>query len=181
MRTQAETAKAQAGDHLSAEAGRAEFLPLDTFKQTEIVDAFLKVIEGLYAHLPLKRAMYGIDPIQQLRRLKQRLPALSHGAFHRELGDIIRSLRDAHTVYVGPSTLAGQVARLPFLIEAYDDSGVPRYMVSKVVEDLVDAPDFEAGVELEWWNGVPIATAIDARARDELGGRPDSGRARAVE
>ena len=181
MRTQAETNKAQAGDPLAVDVGKVEFLPLEPFKQSEIVDAFIRVIEGLYAHLPLKRAMYGIDPIQQLRRLKQRLPSLGEGGFHRELGDIIRSLRDAHTVYVGPKTLAGRVACLPFLIEAFEDSGTPRYMVSKVVEGLVDARDFKAGVELEWWNGVPIAAAIDARARDELGGRRDSGRARAVE
>ena len=180
MRTKAATNKAQAGDPL-AKAEEMKFLPAKHDKQAEIIDAFIRVIEGLYAHLPLKRAMYGIDPVQQLRRLKQRLDPLGGGAFHRELADIIRSLRDAHTVYVGPKDLAGQVARLPFLIEAYEEEGKPKYMVSKVVEGLVSDPQFTEGVELDWWNGVPIATAIDARARNELGGRPDSGRARAVE
>jgi hypothetical protein len=181
MRTQGATEAAQTGDLLATEAGRVEFIPPDPAQQAEIVDALIRVVGGLYAHLPLKRAMYGIDPVQQLRRLEQRLASLQPGGFHRELGDVIRSLRDAHTVYVGPKALAGRVARLPFLIEVFEESGEPRYMVSKVAEGLVSDPDFKPGVELEWWNGAPVAAAIDTRARSELGGRPDSGRARAVE
>ena len=176
MRARTETKQIRAGT-LLAEAPADDFLPADT---TDVVDAFIRLVEGLYAHLPLKRAMYGIDPVQQLRRLKQRLPLVTKD-FNRELGDIIRSLRDAHTIYVGPASLAGQVARLPFLTEQHGPPDAPRYMVSKVAPELIDDPDFVEGVELEWWNGVPIATAIDARARQELGGRPDSGRARAVE
>jgi hypothetical protein len=156
MRTQGATEAAQTGDLLATETGRVEFLPPDPAQQAEIVDALIRVVGGLYAHLPLKRAMYGIDPVQQLRRLEQRLASLQPGGFHRELGDVIRSLRDAHTVYVGPKALAGRVARLPFLIEVFEESGEPRYMVSKVAEGLVSDPDFKPGVELEWWNGAPF-------------------------
>ena len=39
----------------------------------QIVDTFVELIEGLYAHLPLKRAMYAIDPLQRLRLLRQRV------------------------------------------------------------------------------------------------------------
>ena len=176
MRATTETKQVRAGT-LLAEAPAGDFLPADT---TDVVDAFIRLLEGLYAHLPLKRAMYGIDPVQQLRRLKQRLPLVTKD-FNRELGDIIRSLRDAHTIYVGPASLAGHVARLPFLTEQHGPPDAPRYMVSKVAPELIADPDFVEGVELEWWNGVPVATAIDARARQERGGRPDSGRARAVE
>lgn len=156
-----------------------EFLPED--QRGRVVDTFIDLLESLYAHLPLKRAMYGIDPVQQLRRLKQRLGSIEAGGFHRELSDIIRSLRDAHTAYVGPSSMTGQVARVPFLVEQYGDLSEPRYLVSKVAEDMIEDEEFHEGVELETWNGVPITGAVNARARQELGGRVDSGRARAVE
>ena len=40
---------------------------------------------------------------------------------------------------------------------------------------------FEAGVRLEWWNGIPFARAVEVYADRETGGRPDSRRARALE
>jgi len=178
MRTISAADKAQAGTPLT-EMWAEEFLPEE--ERGQVVDAFTTLLESLYAHLPLKRAMYGIDPVQQLRRLKQRLGSIEPGGFQRELSDIIRSLRDAHTVYVGPRSMAGHVARLPFLVEQYGDPGMPRYLVSKVAPDMVEDDEFTEGVDLETWNGSPIGAAINARARQEIGGRVDSGRARAVE
>ena len=67
------------------------------------VDAIERLIEGLYAHLPLKRARYAFDPVQRLRILRGQLDTLSDAGFHIELADILTRLRDAHTTLPGPA------------------------------------------------------------------------------
>ncbi len=93
--------------------------PLTQAERTNIITMFTNLLDGLYVHLPLKRAMYGIDPVQQLRRLHERARLMSDDAFHREIGGILTNLRDAHTAYIAPSALAGTAARLPFLVEQF--------------------------------------------------------------
>ena len=53
-----------------------------------------------------------------------------------------------------------------------------RYVVSKVATDASSIADrnFVAGVEMLWWNAVPIDRAVDIHAEQETGGRPDSRR-----
>lgn len=46
---------------------------LTTAEQVQIVDQALVLIEQVYVHLPLKRAMHAVEPIQRLKLLKQRL------------------------------------------------------------------------------------------------------------
>ena len=60
------------------------------------------MLDGVYTHLPLKRARYGIDPVQRLRILRSQVDELSDEAFHIELADVVTRLRDAHTRYAGP-------------------------------------------------------------------------------
>jgi hypothetical protein len=146
-----------------------------------VLDTFLTLLDGLYSHLPLKRAMYAADPVQRVRLLRQK-PDLDDEALHRELAAVLVELRDAHTRYIGPAHLAEQVAALPFMVEAYGPSSKPRYIVSKIAtEGGPDDPSFRQGVELKWWNAVPIDRAVDLHARNETGGRPDSRRSRALE
>ena len=93
-------------------------------------------------------------------------------------------LRDAHTRYIGPSGLRDQVAVLPFLAEQFGPDASPRYLVSKINEEVLDAKTaggFGPGVELESWNGMPFVRAVENHADSETGGRPDSRRARALE
>jgi hypothetical protein len=45
----------------------------------------MAMIDGLYVHLPLKRAMHAVDPIQRLRLLRVRLERMSDRAFHDDL------------------------------------------------------------------------------------------------
>lgn len=147
-----------------------------------VLDTFLTLVDGLYSHLPLKRAMYASDPVQRLRLLRQKGPDLDDVSLHHELAAVLVELRDAHTRYVGPASLAGQAAALPFMVEAFGSPSRPRYVVAKVAtEGGPDDAHFEAGVELEWWNAVPIDRAVELHARNETGGRPDSRRARALE
>src|SRR6185312_14662352 len=136
---------------------------------------------------PLKRSMYAIDPVQRLRLLRQRCSSetpLDPIDFHVEMTEIVTGLRDAHTRYVGPSELEGQVAMLPFLVEAYGPPEAPHYIVSKLAADEAVTGSqrlFHEGVEIVTWNGVPMDRAVDRHADDETGGRPDSRRARALE
>jgi hypothetical protein len=153
-------------------------------QRRQVVETFTALLEGLYAHLPLKRSMYAIDPIQRLRLLGERLDRLDALDFHFELSGIITSLRDAHTRYVGPPELEGWVAMLPFLVEAYGPVESPHYIVSKVAADhslIGNSRFFRPGVEIRWWNAVPMDLAVDRHADDETGGRPDARRARALE
>lgn len=149
----------------------------------QVIETFRGLIEGLYTHLPLKRSMYGADPVQRLRLLEQRADRLDDLRFHHELASIVTGLRDAHTRYVGPATLAGRAAMLPFLVESFGPVGKARYIVSKVAKDktLIGDRRFVPGVELRWWNAVPMDRAVDIHADQETGGRADSRRARALE
>lgn len=165
-------------------AGAGSVAPeLTESKRLELIDTFLALLEGLYAHLPLKRAMYALDPLQRLRLLGKGAADMEESAFNYELAGIITRLRDAHTRYVGPTRYAGSVATLPFLVESYGRLPTTRYIVSKVASDrsLIGDRSFVPGVELLWWNGVPIDRAVDVYADLETAGRPDSRRARALE
>ena len=155
--------------------------------QRAVVQTFITIIEGLYAHLPGKRARYGHDPVQRLRSLQQRLDAIDEGEFHRSIAEIVTDLRDAHTRYIGPGSLQKQVAFLPVLIERYTEDGIDHYVVSKIFtenrsdEQYFASSGFEEGVEITHWNGVPIDRAVERYARLETGGRPDARKARALE
>ena len=155
--------------------------PLTQAERNDIITMFTNLLDGLYVHLPLKRAMYGIDPVQQLRRLHERARLMSDDAFHREIAGILVNLRDAHTAYIAPPPLAGAAARLPFLVEQFGPDTSPRFIVSKVIRQLVTDTRFVEGVELIEWNGVPIADAVRRRGESERGGRPDSAMARALD
>ena len=155
--------------------------PLTALQRDEAITMFTDLLDGLYVHLPLKRAMYGIDPVQQLRRLHERARLMSDDAFHREIAGILTNLRDAHTAYIAPSPLAGTAARLPFLVEQFGSDTAPHFIVSKVIRELVPDRRFAVGVEIIEWNGVPIADAVRRRGESERGGRPDSAMARALD
>src|SRR5688572_4913171 len=152
---------------------------LTVAERARLLDGIETVIEGVYTHLPLKRARYGIDPIQRLRILRSQLAQLTDDTFHFELADILTRLRDAHTRYAGPNSLANKVAALPFLVEMYGPVESPTYVVTKAGHGL--DPAFKPGVSLEYWNGMPIDRAVHRYSDQEVGGRPDSQRAWAVQ
>jgi hypothetical protein len=164
-----------------AEQNGARQVDLDGGQRLQILDILITSIGGAYAHLPAKRAAYATDPVQALTLLRRRAADLSDTEFNRAVSEIVTGLRDAHTRYIGPSRLRDQVAVLPFLVEQYGPESRPRYLVSKINTEAVDDSEFQPGVELEAWNGVPFARAVENHANLETGGRPDSRRARALE
>ncbi|WP_077033755.1 S41 family peptidase [Pelomonas sp. KK5] len=152
--------------------GRAERL--------QILDAVELVLGELYAHLSLKRARYGVDPLQRLQILRSDARGRQDAAaFHAELSAIFTQLRDYHTRYIWHRERTGQVAALPFLAEMYGPDDAPRYLVTKIGRAL-SAGSFRPGVELLRWNGVPIDRAVLRHAEQECAGRPDGLRAAAM-
>jgi hypothetical protein len=175
-------ARAQRGIALARAVLRGPFLTpgsLTAAERRRLLDGIERVLEGVYTHLPLKRARYGFDPVQRLRILRSQIDELSDDAFHAELADTITRLRDAHTCYTGPASLRNKVAALPFLVEMFGPVDEPTYVVTKVARGL--GASFKPGVELEYWNGVPIDRAVLRHGDQGFGGRPDSQRASALE
>ncbi|MGI5272765.1 S41 family peptidase [Nonomuraea sp. CA-218870] len=151
-----------------------------------LVEQALVLIEQNYAHLPLKTAMYAVNPVQRLRllalRLSRQTPETTEPEprFHAELSEIFHSVRDLHTNYLLPEPYASKVAYLPFLVEECHEDGGPRYLVTRIVEGF-SAPGFEPGVEVTHWNGTPIGAAVDANAARYAGGNPAARHSRGLQ
>src|SRR5262249_28104890 len=139
-------------------AADAERLSDNVRKQ--IIDQATELLKGIYAHLPIKRAKYGIDPLEDLRQLRQRVQVRTDRAFHAELIKIFASLHDMHTVYMLPEPYASAHAWLPFKVEGCTEGGQRKYIVSHVVDSFVH-PTFRPGVEVKLWNGAPVEQVAD--------------------
>lgn len=165
-----------------------------------IVDQALLLLEMNYVHLPLKRAMHAIDPIQRLKLLKFRLMESEEGKpqsgmqFHKRMLEIFASSRDLHTMYLLPTPFKDQVAFLPFLIEQYyeranSDDRVEKLLVSRVVtQHMQSLPNpgpevvcFEPGVEVLYWNGVPIRRVIEINGEMQSGSNLEARFARGLD
>jgi len=121
-----------------------------------IVEQALTLLERSYVHLPLKRAMHAVDPIQRLKLLQLHLdetissklePELD---FHKEMINIFTSVRDLHTNYLLPEPFSGQFAFLPFLIESYKKNGKRQFLVTKIANGYENflPPTFKPGVNI---------------------------------
>ncbi|MGD8626727.1 MAG: S41 family peptidase, partial [Anaerolineae bacterium] len=181
--------------HPAVQPQFASSLDLATFMHTggllslsdrqQIVKQALVLLERAYVHLPLKRAMHATDPIQRLKLLQYQLEQQSSDElsaeidFHNEMTAIFTSVRDLHTNYLLPRPFRDKTAFLPFMIEEYFYDGAPRYIVSKIVGDA--GPEmFLPGVEVLYWNGIPIRRAVALNAERQAGGNPDARHAQAL-
>jgi C-terminal processing protease CtpA/Prc len=147
-------------------------------QRLRIVDQALVLLEQTYVHLPLKRAIHAIDPIQRLRLLRFRLDQInqeemSDSEFHREILETFMSVRDIHTHYVLPRPYRGHVAYLPFLVEQYFEKSVPKFMVSHLADGFAHQY-FKKGIEVLYWNGVPIRRAIEENGERQAGSNPEA-------
>jgi hypothetical protein len=146
-------------------------LSLDDRRQ--LINQALVMIEQVYVHLPLKRAMHAIDPVQQLRLLLLRVASLSERAFQDEMIAIYTHLRDLHTNYILPDPYRSRVAFLPFRIEEYFEGKERRYVVTQV-SPLNTDPNLKPGVIPIHWNGIPIDRAVEINAEREAGSNLDA-------
>ncbi len=155
----------------------ADRLSLD--ERRRVVDQALVLIEGLYVHLPLKRAMHAVDPLQRLRLVRSHIEGMSERRFHDEMISTFVELRDLHTNYILPAPFQGHTAFLPFRLEQFSADGRRRYIVAATAGGLGDE-HFKAGVEVTHWNGVPIDRAVELNADRQAGSNPDARHARGL-
>jgi len=164
----------------AAAAVRGAAAGLSIQQRETVIDQAQRMLEDLYAHLPLKRALHAIDPIQRLRLLRLRQRDLDEREFHSEMIDIFVSLRDLHTNYVLPSAYQPKYAFLPFRVEEYYDGDDRKYLVS-AVSPLNTDEHLVPGVEITHWSGMPIDLAVARNASREAGSNPEARRARGLE
>lgn len=142
--------------------------PLTDAQRRLVLDQAEILIGEVYAHLPLKRAMHAIDPLQALRLLRHRLGDLTETEFHVQLQRIFLGLHDLHTNYILPSRYAG-FAFLGIFLERCVVDGRTAYLVTKTFDHITGDPQLTAGVEVTHWNGTPIRLAVEANAAREAG------------
>ena len=145
-----------------------------------VVEQASVLIDGLYVHLPLKRARHAVDPVQRLKLLLHRLGGLSERGFQDEMISIFTELRDLHTNYLLPDPYRSKTAFLPFLLEEFFENGASQYMVSKTYHDFAHAT-FQPGVVVTHWNGIPIGRAVDLNAERNAGSNEAARHARGLE
>ncbi|WP_053227262.1 S41 family peptidase [Solirubrobacter soli] len=163
-----------AEDLLGAVAPLSEFKlgrrELSAKEMATIAEQAEILLRECYVHLPLKRAVHGVDPEFELRQLLGRVRSnrLAEPEFHDAMTAIFNSLRDLHTMYVLPRPYRRQIAFLPWMIEEYFRAdGRRAFVVSKVYEPL--ARDLRAGTTVTHWNGVPIERAVRLLAAKRAG------------
>jgi Peptidase family S41 len=158
-------------------ATRAPSPSLTLGDRQALIATALELLEKLYVHLPLKRAMYAVNPIQRLKLLRRRIDVpvvapLPDQDFLIEMLSIFSQLRDLHTNFILPEPFRSRTAFLPFRIEACYEAGQPVYVVSQIMDDaslLPADPQFQRGVIVTHWNGIPIHRAVAINAEREMG------------
>ena len=130
--------------------------------------------------------MHATDPVQRLKLLLHELQSnpesfASDLDFHSELTDIFTSVRDLHTNYLLPAPYNGMSAFLPFIVEdCYDEHGACKFVVTRVASGFGDET-FVPGVEIAYWNGMPIARAVRNNAQRYAGSNREARHARGVQ
>ncbi len=146
----------------------------------EIVKQAMATLELAYIHLPQKRAMYAIDPVQRLRLLRSHIEQATDAqlpdaiSFHKEMIDIFTRLRDLHTNYLLPAPFNNKTAFLPFLVEEYFEDGNSHFIVTNLDPETEHDAGFQKGVEVLYWNGVPIKRAVELNGDNQAGSNPDA-------
>ena len=152
------------------------------------------VLGEVYVHQVLKQSMYAVNP---LHRIDLMIRDISYAArkdpdgvtddykFHKELLDIFSSLRDLHTKYILPHPFRNRFAFLPFLIEEYyptQEDTDPKYIITTYFEDIfADKSAYKTGVEVLYWNNIPIKKAIALNSKNQSGSNNDAQMARGLD
>src|SRR5262249_57745344 len=112
--------------------------------------------------------------VERLRLLRHPLaPFVMETPLPAEMPDIFPAPRDLHTNFPLPAPYNGVAAALPFAVEAYWEKDVRRYIVGHVMDGF-SHPTFRAGVEVRYWNGVPIERAVEIAATLHAGSNPEA-------
>jgi Peptidase family S41 len=169
--------------------------PISQEKRDQIIQQALVLIDQLYVHLPLKRAMHAVNPVQRLELLRRRAAAaaeaLSDRQFHNEMIAIFTGLRDLHTRYLLPAAYRGRTAMLPFRVQEFlerreeappDHASAqkPHYVVTEAAPELIPDPHFREGVFVLDWNGVSMDRAVEVNADRHAGSNWEARHARGL-
>jgi C-terminal processing protease CtpA/Prc len=162
VQTRHDVVKLDAQDGIPLNAFLAKVKKLSHDERALIVEQAIMLLASFHVNLPLKGAMYAVDPLRRLRLLQRRLTTLfdDDRRFHREMTQIFNSVNDIHTNYLLPEPFNSHSAWLPFTAEFCDDGG-PTYLATKFRQPWPTDTDFREGVEILQWNGVPIARAVE--------------------
>jgi C-terminal processing protease CtpA/Prc len=152
------------------------------------------ILEEVYVHQVLKRSMYAVNPVNKLNLMIRNIKNDARYApdsldddhsFHNELLEIFSSLRDLHTKYILPRPFKNRFAFLPFLIEEYYPTPFdndPKYIITTYFEDiLAKKSGFRTGLEVLYWNNIPIKKAIGLNSRNQSGSNNEARRARGLD
>jgi hypothetical protein len=181
----------QLGQRVKLADYRSTVKPLTPHERELLIEQALEMLDKVYAHLPLKRALHANDPIQSLRLLRLRQAGLDERAFHSAMMDVFLGLRDLHTNYILPTGYAQKFAFLPFRVEEFYEQGgvapnpdpvarVRKYVVSWV-SPVNNVASLKEGVVVTHWNGSPIDLAVVRNGNREAGSNADARRAQGIE
>jgi hypothetical protein len=181
----------QLGKRVKLADYRSMVKPLTADEREVLIGQASEILDKVYAHLPLKRALHANDPVQALRLLRLRQAALDERAFHSAMMDVFLGLRDLHTNYILPAGYAQKFAFLPFRVEEFYEPGglapspdptarVRRYVVSWV-SPVNTVGNLKEGVVVTHWNGSPIDLAVARNGNREAGSNADARRAQGIE
>ncbi|MFL6211442.1 MAG: S41 family peptidase [Pyrinomonadaceae bacterium] len=184
-------ANQQLGRRVKLANYRSTVTPLTPDERAVLIEQAMEMLEKVYAHLPLKRALHANDPIQSLRLLRLRQAGLDERAFHSAMMDVFLGLRDLHTNYILPTGYAKKFAFLPFRVEEFYEPGgvaptpdavarVRKYVVSWV-SPVNTVSSLKEGVMVTHWNGSPIDLAVARNGNREAGSNADARRAQGIE
>jgi hypothetical protein len=168
------------GERVKLADYRSTIVDLTMEEREVVLDQAELMLDQVYVHLPLKRAMHSVEPIQRLRVLKLHHRMLQERAFQSAMIDVFVSVRDLHTNYVLPSGYRPKYAFLPFRVEEFWEGLALKYVVSWV-SPLNGEKNLKEGVVVSHWNGSPIDLVVARNAEREAGSNPEARRARGVE
>jgi C-terminal processing protease CtpA/Prc len=162
---------------------REKFSPLTLDERNILLEQAQLMLDQVYVHLPLKRAIHAIEPIRKLRLLKLRHSNLDELAFQSELIAAFQSLRDLHTNYYLPSAYQNKFAFLPFRVEEFYEVPDPKHRKFLVtwVSPVNTERRLKAGMVVTHWNGSPIDLAVARNAAREAGSNPEAQRAQGID
>lgn len=147
----------------------AKIVPLSKEDMAQIVVQATCVLRDVYVHLPAKLFLYAAHPLRKLALLSEDIEARHAETaaytlqFHQEMLGIFFELRDMHTGYYLPTPFGRAVAFLPFEIERLQEGGADRFVITHILNGFMHE-HFQPGVEIKYWNGVPIGQALAERA-----------------
>ncbi len=135
---------------------RALNLTLSSEQRHNIVKQLIVAIQNYYVHLPIKRAAFAIDPVQELNLLLENQTENSDQlSFFKQILNITNKLRDRHTTITLPEPWKNIVAYLPIIVEKFFEQGKAIHIISRKLFGYVN-DDIILGTRITHWNGTPI-------------------------